>query len=397
MAGARHGGAEIFFVRLAAALQRAGETQRVLIRPDPDRSHALHEAGVSLTELRFGGLFDIATRTAFRREIAAWRPDIVLTWMSRATAMCPAGDFVHVGRLGGYYDLKYYRRCQHLIGNTRAIVDYAVSQGWPRERAHYLPNFVPDPRAAAITAGPALERPDGVPLALALGRPHPNKGFDLLLDALAMTDELHLWIAGEGPLRDDLARQAERLGLGGRMRFLGLRDDVPALMATADFLVCPSLHEPLGNVVIEAGAAWAAGVAPGGDGAAALIEPGGAALVANAEIYNYVELRREFPESAFATQSDCELPLHLYRRHGLDFTSHLRGMYAIALHDPAAGRLVLARDPFGIKPLYYAETPQYFAFASEPQALIQAGILDCELAAPARNELLPMQFTTGCH
>src|SRR2546423_9388672 len=70
-------------------------------------------------------------------------------------------------------------------------------------------------------------------------------------------------------------------------------------------------------------------------------------------------------------------------------------MYAIALHDPAAGRLVLARDPFGIKPLYYAETPKYFAFASEPQALIQAGIIDCELAVPARNELLQMQFTTG--
>src|SRR5438045_4671178 len=126
-----------------------------------------------------------------------------------------------------------------------------------------------------------------------------------------------------------------------------------------------------------------------------LYEPGGAALVANAEIYNYLELRRDFPDSSFATQSDCELPLHLYRRHVLDFTSHLRGMYAIALHDPAAGRLVLARDPFGIKPLYYAETPQYFAFPSEPQAPLQAGILDCELAAPPRNELLQMQFTTG--
>src|SRR5207302_207961 len=83
------------------------------------------------------------------------------------------------------------------------------------------------------------------------------------------------------------------------------------------------------------------------------------------------------------------------RRHGLDFTSRLRGMYAIALHDPAAGRLVLARDPFGIKPLYYVETPQYFAFASEPQALIEAGIVMPELAMPVRNELLQMQFPTG--
>ncbi|MFZ3237492.1 MAG: asparagine synthetase B, partial [Stellaceae bacterium] len=93
-------------------------------------------------------------------------------------------------------------------------------------------------------------------------------------------------------------------------------------------------------------------------GAQPLHEPGGAALIANAEIYNYVELREKLRGNArpvvFATQSDCEVPLHLYRRHGLDFTSHLRGMYALALHDPGARRLVLARDPFGIKPLYYA-------------------------------------------
>ena len=89
----------------------------------------------------------MTTRRAFAHEIAAWRPDIVLTWMSRATRLCPRGDFVHVARLGGYYDLKYYRRCDHLIGNTRAIVDYAIAEGWPRERISYLPNFVPDMRA----------------------------------------------------------------------------------------------------------------------------------------------------------------------------------------------------------------------------------------------------------
>jgi asparagine synthase (glutamine-hydrolysing) len=129
-----------------------------------------------------------------------------------------------------------------------------------------------------------------------------------------------------------------------------------------------------------------------------LYEPGSAALIANGEIYNYIELRRELGcerPVVFSTQSDCEPPLHLYRRHGLDFTAYLRGMYAIALHDPAAGRLVLARDPFGIKPLYYAETPRAFAFASEPGALIDAGIVAPQLVRPARNELVQMQFTTG--
>jgi len=126
-----------------------------------------------------------------------------------------------------------------------------------------------------------------------------------------------------------------------------------------------------------------------------LYEPKGAALVANGEIYNYVELRAAMKDTAFKTQSDCEPVLYLYRRHGLDFAEHLRGMYAIALHDPARGHLVLARDPFGIKPLYYAETEQGFVFASEPQALIASGLIAAKHSEAARNELLQLQFTTG--
>lgn len=123
--------------------------------------------------------------------------------------------------------------------------------------------------------------------------------------------------------------------------------------------------------------------------------PDGLALVANAEIYNYIELRAATPEINYRTNSDCEPPLHLYRRHGLDFTRHLRGMYAIALHDPAERRLVLARDPFGIKPLYYAETAQGFAFASEPQALVAAGLVAPRVDRARAVELLQLQFTTG--
>ena len=126
-----------------------------------------------------------------------------------------------------------------------------------------------------------------------------------------------------------------------------------------------------------------------------LYEPAGAALVANGEIYNYIELRAALDGAVFSTGSDCETPLHIYRRKGLAFAEDLRGMYSIALHDPAAARLVLSRDPFGIKPLYYAETPEGFAFASEPRALIDGGIVEGALVTQARNELLQLQFTTG--
>jgi glycosyltransferase involved in cell wall biosynthesis len=256
MAGARHGGAEAFFVRLAIALQRAGQAQLVLIRRDAERAATLRRGGVETTELSFAGPLALATRLGFRRAVARYRPEIVLTWMNRATLLCPPGEFVHVARLGGYYDLKYYRRCDHLIGNTSDIVAYLVRQGWPKERAHYLPNFVAATKAAPV-ARASLATPEGAPLVLALGRLHPNKGFDTLLSALIEVPGAYLWLAGEGELRDTLGRQARLLGVEPRLRFLGWRDDTAALLAAADVLVCPSRHEPLGNVVIEA---WAAGL-----------------------------------------------------------------------------------------------------------------------------------------
>jgi len=126
-----------------------------------------------------------------------------------------------------------------------------------------------------------------------------------------------------------------------------------------------------------------------------ILDAEGNAIVANGEIYNYRELRAALPDQSFATGSDCEVPLHLFRRHGLDFVNHLRGMYALAIHHRASGRVVLARDPFGIKPLYYAEGRWGLAFASEPAALLAAGLVAPALEAQARAELLQMQFTCG--
>jgi asparagine synthase (glutamine-hydrolysing) len=122
---------------------------------------------------------------------------------------------------------------------------------------------------------------------------------------------------------------------------------------------------------------------------------GSAALVGNGEIYNYRELRQEMPGVRFATDSDNEPPLHLYLREGAGFAHHLRGMYALATHDRAARTVTLARDPFGIKPLYTAQTATGLAFASEPRALLEAGIVPRALRDAARDELLQIQFTTG--
>lgn len=270
MAGAPHGGAEAFFERLVIALHRAGLEQRILIRRDESRAARLHGAGLKPIELPFGGPLDLATPGRFKREIAAFRADIVLTWMNRATQFCPRGDFVHVARLGGYYDLKYYRHCDHLIGNTPDIVRYLSESGWPKERAHMVPNFVsgkrapPEPRAAHDT-------PNDVPLLLALGRLHTNKAFDTLLRALAQVPSAHLWLAGDGPEAETLRALASQLGVAPRVRFLGWRNDIAPLFAACDIFVCPSRHEPLGNVVLDAFAHERPVVATASQGPSALV------------------------------------------------------------------------------------------------------------------------------
>ena len=122
---------------------------------------------------------------------------------------------------------------------------------------------------------------------------------------------------------------------------------------------------------------------------------GPASLVGNGEIYNYRELRAAMPDVKFATNSDCEPPLHLWLRNGPDYAQQLRGMYAIAIHERAQRTVTLSRDPFGIKPLYLAQVDGGLAFASEPRALLEAGLVARKVRPAAREELLQLQFTTG--
>ena len=122
---------------------------------------------------------------------------------------------------------------------------------------------------------------------------------------------------------------------------------------------------------------------------------GPATLICNGEIYNYRELRSAMPDIAFATNSDCEPPLHLWLRDGANYAREMRGMFAVAIHERAQRTVTLTRDPFGIKPLYTAQIPTGLAFASEPQALLEAGLLPRAVRPAAREELLQLQFTTG--
>lgn len=98
-------------------------------------------------------------------------------------------------------------------------------------------------------------------------------------------------------------------------------------------------------------------------------------IVFNGEIYNYEELRRDLERNGvrFRTRSDTEVLLHLYAKHGTAMLHTIRGMYALAIWDELERRLFLARDPYGIKPLYTANDGWTFRFASQVKALLAGG------------------------
>jgi asparagine synthase (glutamine-hydrolysing) len=130
-------------------------------------------------------------------------------------------------------------------------------------------------------------------------------------------------------------------------------------------------------------------------------EDGSIQVVQNGEIYNHIELRAvlERQRHVFRTASDTEVLVHLYEQHGPGFVRELRGMFAVALWDSKRRRLVLARDPFGIKPLYYSTQGGTLAFASELKALPRGEVdLDALDAFLTFNSIpAPLSIWRGTH
>lgn len=257
LGSAGEGGAETYFADLVMALHADGAPTAAAVRANLGRELQLQQAGVPTVVLPFGGPFDLTTR----RAVAGWAREqdarVLVAWMNRAARHSPSGPWKRVGRLGGYYDLKYYRGFDALVGNTAHIHDWIVAQGWPAERAFHIPNFAEATQGTTPLLRSELDTPDGAPLLLGMGRLHESKAHDVTLQALAELPDAWLWIAGEGPERGRLEALAAELGVAERLRWLGWRRDPERLYLAADLCLFPSRFEPLGNVVIQA---WAYGL-----------------------------------------------------------------------------------------------------------------------------------------
>jgi glycosyltransferase involved in cell wall biosynthesis len=272
LGSAKDGGAETYFLALTEALAADGLPQAAAVRPHAGRVERLTALGLPVLEAGFGGPLDLLTARRIKRFAREQQAGAVVAWMNRAASHAPSGPWGRIGRLGGYYGLKYYRGFDHLVANTRDIERWIVRRGWPAAKVSYIPNFAAPGKGAPIDRA-LHDTPASAPLLLAMGRLHASKAHDVSIRALAELPEAYLWIAGSGPLDAELRALAAQVGVDDRVRFLGWRDDASSLYRTADVCLFPSRFEPLGNVIIQA---WAHGlpvISAMSDGPAALIRP----------------------------------------------------------------------------------------------------------------------------
>ncbi|MES9829291.1 MAG: glycosyltransferase [Candidatus Thiodiazotropha sp.] len=257
------GGAERWFQRFSLALAEMGHPTEIGVR----RGHELdgnHWSGLIRHALPMRTVWDPLSRFEVRRLVRRLQPDIVQTYMGRATRLThlsPAGSTVHVARLGGYYKVDGYRHAHAWIGNTKGICDYLLQAGLPKNRIFHLYNFaeLPVPGLPPESLKRDLGIPEDAWVLMTPGRFVPFKGHRFLLDALAgLPAEVAgrpVWqvILGDGPLKHALHDQARASAIDERIVWAGWQLNPDAYFRLADLIVFPSTYaEPFGNVIIEA-------------------------------------------------------------------------------------------------------------------------------------------------
>ena len=178
--------------------------------------------------------------------------------MPRAAELLPpSAPRLRATRLGDYPNPRAYWKFRHtdvIVCNTPDVAEWTARNGWTG-KVEVISNFTtvsrtpPEPRAAHATPTDAF-------LVVAVGRLVELKGYHVLVRAMARLPSAHLWIVGEGDERPRLEALIRELGLGGRCRLLGWRADPAPFLAAADAVCLPSMHETLGNAVLEG---WGAG------------------------------------------------------------------------------------------------------------------------------------------
>lgn len=263
------GGAERFFLRLTQAIHDSGNHTTLFLRKNSEVIPQV-APGPAVELFNMSSVWDIFSMFAIKKRLKALHPQVVQTYMGRATRLTHLPkklEAIHISRLGGYYKLDGYRHADAWIGNTKALCDYLVKGGLPGSRVFYMPNFVDMPIKKDETLIDSLKKTFNIPKdslnILTAGRFIEVKGQRYLVEAFArLKPEINsrpvcLVLLGDGPLDAQLKAMAKELGVSERVFFTGWQTEPGHFYHMADMVAFPSLEgEALGNVILEA---WAYG------------------------------------------------------------------------------------------------------------------------------------------
>jgi starch synthase (maltosyl-transferring) len=291
------GGVPLHLARLAPAVQAAGWDVRVVsLKAGGPVAERLAAAGLPVEDCAAGGPMDWRVFERMAAILSRQRPDLAHGLLFHANLAVRIG-----GLLAGFPRRRIVTEIQtveierrwHLaverltwrlggivVGNSQSVVEHLHQAGGvPRERLRLVCGGV-DVEAIARAAPrdrDALGIPKSAKMLAWAGRLDPIKGLDVLLSAVAALPAdppVYAVLAGDGPLRGELEGLTERLGIASRMKFLGRRDDVPAILKCADVFVFPSRTEGLPNALLEAFAAGVPVVATDAPGIRDLVTDG---------------------------------------------------------------------------------------------------------------------------
>ncbi len=250
MSGAEFGGAEFFFERLAASFdKRKIIDQKVIIKSDKKRLNTLKKKIKDIEGIKLFRFYNPLCLMKIENSIEKFEPNIVFTWMNRASSLLPNKKIrneVTVGRLGGFYKIKNYAKCDYLITNTTELKKYVIKQGWDEKKVEFIPNFVSKNNNTKMKIKFNKEK-----LLLCMGRFHDNKAIDILIKSMPFLPDFKLWLVGNGPLKEIYESLIKKYNLDNRVRIFDWSNDISEFLNTASLLICPSRHEPFGNIIID--------------------------------------------------------------------------------------------------------------------------------------------------
>ena len=248
LGGTKQGGAEKFFERLSFALEKKKNINlQLIIRKNEERFTFLNKKIKTIHQIKNFYFFNPFCHKKIVDIIHNFQPNIVLSWMNRASKILPKSKgWINIGRMGGYYKIKNYVNCDFIITNTSDLKSFVIESGWDSKKVEFIPNFV-------TTNNRTIKKKKQISskIILCLARFHRNKGIDILLKAMTYLNGYNLMIVGEGNEKKYYDLLVKKHGLEEKVFFYEWTNNISEYLNFADILVCPSRHEPFGNVVID--------------------------------------------------------------------------------------------------------------------------------------------------